>query len=355
MLRFKKCSDFPSPMTIMRVSAGDCFGIGKYMAIPAEPNLVDRLKSSEFWEDAFPASIEHVGIDVRKVLLETDLNLVDVTASMARNEGVPSEIYILPSVGLEGRTSLHVNAIGTSQEHAESAFHEALTTFQDVVELEVRSELEGHYRTMFQANVRDFHERRVFFDRYFRIRGELTDVENLISKHARTGIFSSTVCQMNDITDYRLFSKNYHVRLVNRVQGNYQDRPVELAMIYMSGPNVMPGLYGLLVYTKHEKGCPAWETVICDQAESFAGFILTPEKFAFGGTVLRPEMAIPGHGGQYNFCQKAIQIPGVNVAAEKIPTLVDEVKTDVQISGQQVRDINALANLVYRNINYTLH
>jgi len=182
-----------------------------------------------------------------------------------------------------------------------------------------------------------------FYEKQAATKQKLTDVKKLKNKQIERGSFVHLMQYILQNFQVSNFPSAYDVRLVNRVEGTYNTIPLEISLFYVSGPRLQPGVYGTFLSRKHETGCPAWETEMCDQAKTYAGYLLSNDNISFGATVLLPEASHKtfadnesGPSGNMNYCLKVIHSWSAGESVDEISNRINGLREGLQTSGKKM-------------------
>ncbi|MBI4453534.1 hypothetical protein HY636_02725 [Candidatus Woesearchaeota archaeon] len=264
------------------------FGKAMYIAVPLRPTLTEILDSSEFKDDAFHNLDVPPHIEGRKIIVEADNSLVEVMATFAKEKGDVSHLYTIPDDGLDG-TTLSISAIGKTPSSVDNIIKKMLSFFGAYIDLEMKPTVQQRFEMGFQGVVKEVSYSIPFFEQYQKIRANLSDAKMLPNKKIERGFFINLCNETLGKLGISNFQRDYDIRLVKRVEGKYQNVPLELSLVHISGPRLYPRIQGVFLYQKFESGCPSWEISTCEQAEAFAGHFLSASKLFFGGSLLLPK------------------------------------------------------------------
>ena len=260
-------------------------GFGVYVAVPVKPVLDEILQGSSINDKLFPYRCNQPEyVDARIGLVEGNGVFSDVVITYSNDPQFHPQIYKLPKRSLEGYTTLHVSSRSINGDVARQNVQEVLGLFSEVVDLEMRKEHNDLCLNSLSGLVNDFSYQIRFLEKYTQMRDKLSEVNRVPNKKIERGPITCIVGGLLNNMGKRIALNNAELRLVNRFQGNYQGLPLEVSLLFLTGDRISPGVYGAMVYKKHDKECPEWEVDTCDQARSYAGYLLNSSSFVFGGS-----------------------------------------------------------------------
>ena len=338
----------------------DVFGECSYVAAPTSPTLTEIIDNSRLKDKFFPLMGAPKFIDARKAVLCEDGSFTDFTLTYSNIPQISPNFYDLKksfgpkNTDLPGYTTLHVSALGTSKEKTHNIVKEVLGFFPNVVELEILPQIKEKLVQAFQGLLKEFETHKLFFDKYNSILARLSQTKKVSHKKIEKGIFISLMDTYLSTLGVRGFPEKYDVRLLNRKEGQYEGMPLELSLIYVSGPRINPGAYGVFLSRKHIQGCPSWEENLCDQSRSYAGYMFRPDNLVFGGSRLLPKSSevygadMPGMGGRRDYCIKAVVNKSANTPMDSIAAEIDNLRKH-KIPQEQIDEIKKITQLVHQS------
>ncbi len=341
-------------MTILTAQQGRNYGRAAYVAVPVQPPLSEVVAASpDLRGQLFPIGNPPEHIEAVKALLCPDGAFSDVMMTFSNNPLFSQELYTLPSRSLDGFTTFHVSCISQAEKNAFCLVDKVLALFPEVIDIEMKPEFKDAITKVFPRLVNNFESYIPFFERHNYMRERLSEPQDQPYRRVQRGFFVDA-CRYNlSKKGINTFPEGHTVELVRRVTGKIGGMPVEIAVVYANGPQLKQGLYGAVAYTKHERGCPVWETEECDQSRSFVGYLFDPNLFFFGGTRLMPEKAVvlggdmPGIGGRTDFCLRPIGMRYVSGGWNAIDQ--DITAFDKHITRQHIAELKTLAKWAFDN------
>jgi len=313
-------------------------GKAMYVAVPLRPTLTEILGSSEFKDDAFPMPDSPPHIEGRKIIVEANNSLVEIVAAFSKEKGDISQLYVVPNDGLDG-TTLSISVIGKTPSTVDNIIKRLLSFFGTYIDLKMKPAVRPRFERAFQGALHEATYNFPFFEQYQKIRANLSDVQKLPNMKIKKGFiidFGNEILKQVGITN---FQSAYNVMLVKRIQGIYQNIPLELSLVHIFGPRLYPKVQGVFLYKKFESSCPSCEISTCDQAEAFAGHFLSAKRLVFGGVMLLPEKRKvfykdqeSGPQGQLDFCVKCITYIDSDSPFEKFEPELSKFASPLQVT-----------------------
>ena len=340
-------------MVTLTDSRNNVFGECSWVAVPTNPTLTEIINNSRLKDEFFPFMGLPKFIDSRKAILCEDDAFIDFTLTYSNTPVINPNYYDLEkSLGpgiteLPGYTTLHVSALGTSKEQTHGIVEEVLGSFPNVVELEILPQIKEKILQAFQGLLKEFEVHKLFFDKYSSILASLSQTKKVSHKKIEKGIFISLMGTFLSTMGVGGFPEKYDVRLLNRKEGRYEDMTLELSLIYVSGPQVHPGTYGVFLSRKREEN-------LCDQSRSYAGYMFRPDNIHFGGSRLLPKSAevyggdMPSMGGRRDYCIKVVMGKLASAPIDIILKDIDGFREN-KIPAEQIDEIKKVTQLVHQS------
>ncbi len=327
---------------------------GIWTAVPRKPKLKKIIaKAGQLKNELFPYSGMPPHVVGYKSLLEEEGEFTDLTFTYSTQPPFMPDFYKLPNRNLDGYTTLQISALGTSRQQTHCLVEKVLSLFPEPVEMTLQDQIEKKITAASYGILEDYAEKQDFFSKYLSVKEKLSDIKKRRHKGLEKGVIITTATHALRELGVILSPTTHDVRLVNRVTGNYENRPLELALTYITGPQVQPGVYGTTISIQHKEGCPSWEKKICDKSRAVAGLFLTPQHLLVGGTKLRPDLGLEyltdqesGPVGRKDFCEIISNILPIASSQEEINTAIDVLKGRCSMSDSEAEDIIVLARIV---------
>lgn len=336
-------------MTFFSQERNGLYGTGTWVAVPTKPSLTGIISNSGLKDELFPYLGGPTDIDARKAIVEVDGAFVDLTITYSNNPLFDEKFYDLPPGSLDGYTTLHISAMGTAEKPTEDIVKKVLSAFPNTIDLDMKQEVNEKVLQTFHGMLEEFESQCPFFNTYVEIRKSLSNLKEKSHKKLSVGVILNVVSKLMAECGMP-YSESNDIRLVKRVECRYKDMPLELSLLYMTGPQFNPGIYGVFLFRKHDKNCPAWEENLCDQSRSYAGYIFTPDNLIFGGSLPLPKMTrvyggdMPGLGGRKDFCLKALSLRPKNTSWQEIKSGINSLNNKLQ---KNIGEIEVITRLVY--------
>ena len=337
------------------VSNGTSHLHGSYVAVPAGLDLegllsnIDGLNGNIFDYDHTPPHV-----DGHKVLVEQNDGFVDLTVTYSRRPFFDPRLYNLPDdLELEGRTTLHVSALGPSESSTQTVVHQIMEQFPGAIDLEFRHEFLSQLQNAGVGMLTQFSYTTPFFDRYLELRRMLEDVRSLDTKQLLSGSLIGLARDLISRMGGNYSPEQHHFRLVRSVEGTYNGQNVELSFLYFTSA-VQQGVYGVILTSKAEEKCEQCVEQFCDMSRSNVGYILRPDLMVIGGTIIlarenrhlmarlgfTPDNKIPTHINGY-------EVMNSDLPLDVVERKADELKSSTHFSPIQTEEIKSLARILY--------
>jgi hypothetical protein len=328
-----------------------------YVAVPQNLSLEGLLQGAPLLKDAvFPYAGVPQGIEGHRALVEVKDDFVDLTITYSRVPQFSDSFFDL-SRGFDsaGLTTLHVSALGTEEDSVDALLQQTVAAFPGVVDLDVLAPVENRLRSVGKLLIEEYAGQRGFINAYKHLRSDLVDVSTLPNKRLRKGVLAGVVSDVFKRTGASFDTEQYDLRLINGLSASLDGHAVELPMVYLSGPGVTPGVYGVMLLSKLKEGCAVCVASECDQSKAYVGYFFSPNRVLVGGAKLMPGMHIDitKNGGSesvgsYDFHMTGAQILSANTPYEQVEREIDDVGASAEFTPEHIAEIKQLAELFYR-------
>jgi len=167
-----------------------------------------------------------------------------------------------------------------------NAFVETLQMLPEHMEIGLIDSEVQQIESRFQQNVAFFKSDTAFYDNFYVLKSLLMMPQDRPNRELTEGILHMIISENFEGSKSINFPEGFDVRLVNRVTGMYNFIPVELSMLYMSGPNLSARVHGVVVTRVQTEECRCGNYVSCDRARTMAGYLFNPDYFCAGASAL---------------------------------------------------------------------